>query len=129
MELVDRDVPGPKRDLVGYGRQAPRVRWPNGARVCVSICLNYEEGSEYSRPAGDTRNEGQGEVDYVMEARYRDFAVESVYEYGSRAGVWRRKCGGSHPRKSTSCPRLAFWRQVPHQDRTVSATARQRWFI
>lgn len=89
MDLVDRELPGPKRDLIGYGRHVPRVRWPEGARVCVSICLNYEEGSEYSKPAGDDRNEGQGEVDYVMEPKYRDFAVESVYEYGSRAGIWR----------------------------------------
>jgi len=54
MDLVDRELPGPKRDLIGYGRHVPRVRWPDGARVCVSICLNYEEGSEYSKPASST---------------------------------------------------------------------------
>jgi len=89
MEFLERDVPGPKRDLIGYGRHGPRVRWPNGARVCVSICMNYEEGSERSKAAGDERPEGQGELDYIMEAQYRDLAVESVYEYGSRAGIWR----------------------------------------
>ena len=51
--------------------------------------MNYEEGSEYSKPAGDERNEGQGEFDYVMDPRYRDLGVESTYEYGSRAGIWR----------------------------------------
>jgi hypothetical protein len=46
--LVDQDVPGPRRDVVGYGRHQPRVRWPNGAKVAVNIVVNNEEGSEYS---------------------------------------------------------------------------------
>jgi peptidoglycan/xylan/chitin deacetylase (PgdA/CDA1 family) len=89
MELRDRDVPGPKRDYVGYGEHPPRVVWPNDAKVAVNLVVNYEEGSEYSQPAGDGRNEGQGEFNYVMDARYRDLGVESTYEYGSRAGIWR----------------------------------------
>lgn len=89
MKLVDQDVPGPRRKYVGYGRNAPRVVWPEGARVAVSIVLNYEEGSEYSKAAGDGRNEGLAEIPYAMDPAYRDLAVESVYEYGSRAGVWR----------------------------------------
>jgi allantoinase len=40
-----QDVPGPPRDLVGYGRHVPRVRWPNNARVAINLVLNYEEGS------------------------------------------------------------------------------------
>ena len=55
----------------------------------MSLCLNYEEGSEYSKPAGDDRNEGLAEIIYSMDAEYRDLCAESVYEYGSRAGVWR----------------------------------------
>ena len=39
-KLVDQDVPGPKRDFVGYGRRIPKVVWPNGARVAVSVILN-----------------------------------------------------------------------------------------
>lgn len=86
---MDRDVPGPKRDFVGYGRHVPKVQWPNGARVALSLVLNYEEGSEYSYPAGDNRNEGLDEILHTMYPPYRDLGVESVFEYGSRAGIWR----------------------------------------
>jgi len=82
-------VPGPTRDFVGYGRKAPKARWPGDARVVVSLCLNYEEGSEYSHPDGYTRNDGLTEMIYAMDPAYRDLCAESVYEYGSRAGVWR----------------------------------------
>jgi peptidoglycan/xylan/chitin deacetylase (PgdA/CDA1 family) len=84
-----QDVPGPPRDLVGYGRHVPRVCWPDNARVAINLVLNYEEGSEYSHPAGDGRNDGLIEVIYAMDPAYRDLAAESVFEYGSRAGVWR----------------------------------------
>lgn len=83
------DVPGPPRDLVGYGRHVPKVRWPGDARIAVSIVLNYEEGSEYSHPNGDRRNDGLVEMIYGFDAQYRDLCAESVFEYGSRAGVWR----------------------------------------
>ncbi len=89
MQLIDSDGPGPRRNFVGYGRHVPKVVWPEGARVAVSLCLNYEEGSENSVPAGDGRNEVMGEIPYAMDAQYRDLCVESVYEYGSRAGIWR----------------------------------------
>ena len=89
MELVYRDVPGPKRDLVGYGPNPPRVVWPGGAALALNLVVNYEEGSEYSLPAGDGRNEGLAEINYTMSPEHRDLAAESVYEYGSRAGIWR----------------------------------------
>jgi allantoinase len=90
MKLVDNDVPGPRRDYVGYGRHAPRVQWPGGARVAVSLVLNYEEGSEASYPAGDGYSEGgMAELAWSLPREIRDLAAESVYEYGSRAGVWR----------------------------------------
>jgi len=85
----DQPVPGPPRDYVGYGRHIPKVRWPDNARVAINLVLNYEEGSEYTHPAGDKKNDGLTEIPYVMAATYRDLAAESVYEYGSRAGVWR----------------------------------------
>ena len=69
MELVDQDVPGPRRVFPGYGRRQPKVVWPNGAKVAVNLVVNYEEGSEYSKPAGDGRNEGLAEIPYVMDAR------------------------------------------------------------
>ena len=78
-----------KRDLVGYGRRSPRVRWPDEARVAVSFCVNYEEGSEYSTELGDGRNEALGEIPYGLSGEYPDLTVQSIYEYGSRAGNWR----------------------------------------
>jgi peptidoglycan/xylan/chitin deacetylase (PgdA/CDA1 family) len=87
--FVGVEGPGPQRDMVGYGRNVPKVRWPDDARVAVSIALNYEEGSEYSHPNGDRRNDGLVEMIYGFDAQYRDLCAESVFEYGSRAGVWR----------------------------------------
>lgn len=89
MRLRDQQIPGPKRNFVGYGQHVPRVVWPHGAKVAVNIVVNYEEGSEYSMPAGDNRNEGLGEISYSIGGEYRDLSVESTYEYGSRAGIWR----------------------------------------
>lgn len=88
-EFGVHDVPGPRRDHLGYGRHVPKVFWPGGARVALSLVLNWEEGSEYSVAYGDGRNEGLAEIPYAMDNRYRDLAAESVYEYGSRAGIWR----------------------------------------
>ena len=88
-QFKEADGPGPKREIVGYGRYVPKVTWPDGARVVVMINLNWEEGSEYSLIAGDGRNEGLAEIPYTMDPQYRDLAAESVYEYGARAGVWR----------------------------------------
>ena len=90
MELVDRDLPGPRRDFIGYGRYPPRVVWPESAKVALQLVVNYEEGSEFSKPAGDARNEDFSEIAYSpIAADERDLGVESVYEYGSRAGIWR----------------------------------------
>ncbi len=88
--MAKKTTAGPRRDYVGYGRQIPRVQWPGGARIAVSLVLNYEEGSEISYAAGDGASEtGMGELAWAFEPGVRDFAIESVYEYGSRAGVWR----------------------------------------
>lgn len=80
---------GPTRDFVGYGRTPPAIEWPGRAKVAVNLALNYEEGSEYSHPRGDGRNESLGEIAYGFPATLRDLCVESVYEYGSRSGIWR----------------------------------------
>ncbi len=85
------EIPGPRRDVVGYGGQYPKVTWPNGARVAVSLVVNYEEGSELAVGDGDTRTERTlSEVAPMPwpEGR-RDLAMESMYEYGARAGFWR----------------------------------------
>jgi peptidoglycan/xylan/chitin deacetylase (PgdA/CDA1 family) len=77
------------RDLIGWGRHLPAVRWPGNARVAVSIVVNYEEGSEYSIVDGDRAGEQTAELGSRMPADRRDIAVESTFDYGSRAGIWR----------------------------------------
>ncbi|WP_419923355.1 polysaccharide deacetylase family protein [Candidatus Poriferisodalis sp.] len=80
---------GPSRDYVGYGEHPPEFSWPGGASVAMNIVVNYEEGSEYSLPMGDGRNDMLGEVNRPLDPSIRDLAMESMYEYGSRVGVWR----------------------------------------
>lgn len=75
--------------MTGYGRTVPKIEWPNQAKLALNIVVNYEEGSELSFAAGDGVNEGLGEMPRVVDPRYRDLATESVYEYGSRAGIFR----------------------------------------
>ena len=91
MKLVDRtDIAGPVRDYIGYGPDVPAVVWPNQATLALNLVLNIEEGSEYSHPAGDGRNEGGAELPgWGMEQKYRDLMAEQVFEYGSRVGAWR----------------------------------------
>ena len=81
-------IPGPARDLVGYGEHPPVVRWDNDAKVAVQIVVNYEEGSEKTFAMGDGVNDGMYELPFAVDDQ-RDLAVESMYEYGSRAGIWR----------------------------------------
>ena len=77
------------RDLVGYGRNVPRIDWPQGARIAVSMVVNYEEGAEYSLLDGDSHHETNGEVPSPVPPNERDLNNESFFEYGSRVGVWR----------------------------------------
>jgi peptidoglycan/xylan/chitin deacetylase (PgdA/CDA1 family) len=87
------DTPGafnaPTRDFTGYGRNLPQGRWPNGARLAVSLVLNYEEGAEQSTLDGDEAGESVAEIVRQQQTGRRDLAIESMYEYGSRVGVWR----------------------------------------
>jgi peptidoglycan/xylan/chitin deacetylase (PgdA/CDA1 family) len=79
-----------ERDVIGYGAKGPTGRWPNGARLAVSLCLNYEEGSERNLSMGDSDQESMTELgNYPMPQGIRDLAMESMYEYGSRVGIWR----------------------------------------
>jgi peptidoglycan/xylan/chitin deacetylase (PgdA/CDA1 family) len=82
------DVAGPPRDLVGYGEHPPKVRWRDGAKVAINVVVNYEEGSEKTFAMGDGVNDGMYELPFAVDDQ-RDLAVESMYEYGSRAGIWR----------------------------------------
>ena len=84
---LDPDYP---RDLRGYGRDVPHARWPDGARIAVQFVLNYEEGGENSVLHGDRASE-QFLSEIIGAAAYEDrhLSMESIYEYGSRVGVWR----------------------------------------
>jgi len=85
----DATAPYP-RDLIGYGRDVPHARWPGGARIAVQFVLNYEEGGENCVLHGDAASE-QFLSEMFNPAAYpaRHMSLESIYEYGSRAGVWR----------------------------------------
>jgi allantoinase len=77
------------RDFVGYGRSPPDPQWPNGARLALNICVNYEEGSESSIPDGDAVSETALTEGGAGGFEGRDLAAESMFEYGSRVGIWR----------------------------------------
>lgn len=82
----------PERDLIGYGEQPPHPQWPNKARLALSLVINYEEGAESAIPNGDDYAEN-----YLLESMalsappkgVRSVGAESIYEYGSRVGIWR----------------------------------------
>ena len=78
------------RDLRGYGRDVPHAAWPGGARIALQFVLNYEEGGENCVLHGDAGSE-QFLSEIIGAASYPDrhLSMESIYEYGSRAGVWR----------------------------------------
>ncbi|UCV06717.1 allantoinase PuuE [Dechloromonas denitrificans] len=78
------------RDLIGYGRRPPHAAWPGGARIAVQFVLNYEEGGENCVLHGDAGSE-QFLSELFNPASYpeRHLSMESIYEYGSRVGVWR----------------------------------------
>ncbi len=83
------DVPYP-RELLGYGRHSPHPRWPGGARIAVQFVLNYEEGAENCVLDGDPASETfLSEIVNAQAFPMRHMSMESLYEYGSRAGVWR----------------------------------------
>ncbi|MCG7495472.1 allantoinase PuuE [Vibrio sp. Of7-15] len=79
------------RDLIGYGEVPPHPHWPNNARIAVSFVLNYEEGGERCVLHGDAESEAfLSEIPSAQPlAGERHISMESIYEYGSRAGVWR----------------------------------------
>jgi len=78
------------RDLVGYGREPPQAQWPGDARIALQFVLNYEEGGENNILHGDAGSEQfLSELIGAQSYPARHMSMESVYEYGSRAGVWR----------------------------------------
>jgi putative urate catabolism protein len=81
------------RDLKGYGASPPNARWPGGARLALQIVLNYEEGGENCILHGDSASEAfLSEIVHAHALEgVRHMSMESIYEYGSRVGVWRLK--------------------------------------
>jgi putative urate catabolism protein len=81
------------RDLAGYGPNPPNARWPGGARLALQVVLNYEEGGENCVLHGDSSSEAFLSEIVGADARegVRHISMESIYEYGSRVGVWRLK--------------------------------------
>ena len=81
---------GYPRDLIGYGAHPPHPRWPDDAREALQIVLNYEEGAENNVLHGDrTAETFLSEIIGAQPFAARHMSMESLYEYGSRAGVWR----------------------------------------
>lgn len=79
------------RDLIGYGKSPPHARWPGGARIAIQMVLNYEEGAENCILHGDPASEAflSDMINPPALPGVRHMSMEQIYEYGSRAGVWR----------------------------------------
>ena len=79
------------RDMIGYGATPPNPQWPGGARIAVQIVLNYEEGGENNILHGDAASEAflSEIVGAAQWPGQRHWNMESIYEYGARAGFWR----------------------------------------
>ena len=79
------------RDMVGYGANPPQAKWPQSARLAVQFVINYEEGGENNILHGDKASEAF--LSEIVGAQpwlgQRHMSMESIYEYGSRVGVWR----------------------------------------
>ena len=90
-DMTDTTSPTPyPRDLRGYGRNPPHPHWPGDAHVAVQFVLNYEEGGENSVLHGDAGSEQfLSEMAAPPAFADRHLSMESIYEYGSRVGVWR----------------------------------------
>src|ERR1700722_8346527 len=78
------------RDMVGYGPPPPHPRWPGAARIALQFVLNFEEGAERSVLHGDSTSEVfLSDIIGAQAFPMRHMSMESLYEYGARAGLWR----------------------------------------
>lgn len=84
---IQNDYP---RDLIGYGENPPKPHWPNEAKIALQFVINYEEGAENCVLHGDAQSETfLSEIIGAQAFNDRHLSMESMYEYGSRAGFWR----------------------------------------
>lgn len=102
---MPNDLPPDHRDLRGYAGRWPDLRWPNGARLAVSVVINFEEGAEQQVGDGDARSEPMGEVISVVPQGVRDQGQEGIFGYGTRAGLWRML----HALDETALPATIFF--------------------
>src|SRR3977135_2727864 len=87
-----------ERDFLGYGATPPDPKWPGGAKIAVQFVLNYEEGAENNVLDGDSHSETfLSEMTPAEAFPNRHMSMESLYEYGSRAGLWRGVRGFGGP--------------------------------
>ena len=87
---MSRSAPKYPRDLVGHGRRPPHPRWPGEARLALQFVLNHEEGAENCVLDGDAASETfLSEIIGAPAFPMRHMSMESLFEYGSRAGLWR----------------------------------------
>ncbi len=88
--MIEVDAAPYPRDMKGYGRNVPQARWPGEAKIAVQFVLNYEEGGENCTLHGDAGSETfLSEIVGAASFPARHMSMESMYEYGSRAGLWR----------------------------------------
>src|SRR5262249_43108879 len=117
------------RDLTGYGRDPPDPRWPGGARIAVQFVVNYEEGGEHNVLHGDATSEAF--LSDVLGATpwpgARHMNVESMYEYGSRAGFWRLWRAVTPPDVPVTVFGVAS--ALARSPETVAAMREARWEI
>jgi allantoinase len=118
---------GRARDFVGYGRQPPDPRWPNGAHVAVNFVINYEEGGEYSVPDGDPASEAALTEGATAAVVGRDLAAESMFMYGSRAGFWRLH--RMFTRRNVPCTVFAIARALERNPEAAAAMREAGWDV
>jgi len=77
------------RDFIGYGKNVPKVKWPNSARLALTFAVNYEAGGERAIGFGDAGAETFGEFPAYGAPPKRDLTIESIFEYETRVAIWR----------------------------------------
>ena len=77
------------RDFIGYGKNVPKVKWPNDARLALTFAVNYEAGGERAIGFGDAGAETFGEFPAYGTPPKRDLTIESIFEYETRVAIWR----------------------------------------
>jgi hypothetical protein len=111
------------RDLVGYGGNDPDLNWPNGARLAISLVINFEEGAEQQVADGDERTERIGEVLSAVDPGAPDMGQAQIFAYGMRAGLWRH---GPHKGARTQGVDRATDRYCQARDRRPSPGVSRR---